>query len=625
MKPAWAPRLGAVPEPEGVRFRVFAPDPRRIELLLEAPGGETVHPLAREPDGCFAGFVPGLRPGALYRYRLDGEGPFADPASRFQPRGVHGPSQVVDPRFAWSDAGWTGLRPADLVIYELHIGAFTTEGSFAAARERLPWLRDLGVTALELMPLADFPGERNWGYDGVALFAPARCYGRPEELRALVDAAHAAGLGVLLDVVYNHLGPDGAPHARFCRRFAEKRRRTPWGDAIGLDGPDAAGVRELLIENALHWLHEYHLDGLRLDATHHYADEPGEPFLARLSRACRERARPDVRPLLIAEDERNLRRVLEPLESGGFGIDAVWADDLHYSLRRAATGSSHGHCRDFTGESDEIARALRQGWLYEGQASAYYGRPRGSQANGLPFSRFVVCLQNHDQVGNRPQGERLHHRLAPELWRALSALVLLAPETPLLFMGEEWSASAPFLYFTDHEDGLGLRVSQGRERDLRRSGALREAADRPLPDPQSEETFRKSVLDWQEAVREPHASQARLVRSLLALRREHPLLSERAREDFGAQAAGPDGLALWYARAGKGAFVVLVRLRGAGSVEAPAGVLPADAPLHVALTTEDAAFAGDPLPIEAEPAPRPRAAFARAGAVVLVGRPLRAR
>jgi maltooligosyltrehalose trehalohydrolase len=613
----WAPRLGAGIEAGGVRFRAFAPDRRRVELVIEGAGVASVHGLAHEPDGCFAGFVPGLRAGALYGYRLDGEGPFPDPASRFQPRGVHGPSQVVDPDFAWSDARWTGLRLAELVIYELHVGAFTPEGSYAAARERLPWLRELGVTAVELMPVADFAGDRNWGYDGVALFAPARCYGRPEELRAFVDAAHATGLGVLLDVVYNHLGPDGAYHARFSRCFAEKQRRTPWGDAIGLDGDGAAGVRELLVENALHWLHEYHFDGLRLDATHHYADQQGEPFLAELGRACRERARPGVPPLLIAEDERNLRRVLEPAERGGYGIDAVWADDLHYSLRRAATGSHQGHCRDFSGESAEIARALRQGWLYQGETSAYYGRPRGSDASGLPFGSFVVCLQNHDQVGNQPHGERLQHRVAPELFRALTALLLLAPETPLLFMGEEWSASSPFLYFTDHAAGLGLRVSQGRERELRRSGALREAADRPLPDPQAQQTFRRSVLDWREAEREPHASQVRLVRALLAVRRARPLLRERQREDFGAEASGPDGLALWYAREGEGALVVLVRLRGAGPVEAAAAAIPAGSALRVALTTEDAAFAPDPRPIAVKTSPRPEAVFARAGAVLL--------
>jgi maltooligosyltrehalose trehalohydrolase len=616
--PAWRASLGAWVERGGVAFRVWAPERNEVALVVEAP--EPAHiPMLREPDGTHASFVPGLGAGALYRYRVDGQGPFPDPASRFQPRGVHGPSEVIDPSFPWRDSGWSGLRLEELVVYELHVGCFTGEGSFAALRARLPHLVELGVTALELMPLADFPGQRNWGYDGVSLFAPARCYGRPEELRALVDEAHRLGLGVLLDVVYNHFGPDGAYHAMFSPSYFTERHRTPWGAAINLDDDRCAGVRRFFVENALHWLHEHHLDGLRLDATHALKDD-GEPhFLAELGRACRQRARPGVRPLLIAEDHRNLATLVRGEAERGYGLDGVWADDLHHVVRRGLAGDHEGYFRDFAGTSEELAATIRQGWLFCGQHSEHLGGPRGSDPAGIPPRRFLVFLQNHDQVGNRALGERLHHDIELPTFRAATVLSLCLPETPLLFMGQEWAASTPFLYFTDHNPELGRLVTEGRRREFRSFSAFSDAAraDR-IPDPQAEATFRRSRIDWSELGREPHASVLRLTRALLRLRREDPGLSAADWEGFDARACDREALAVWRRRNGGGGHVLLVRLAGAGRVVGPELAGDPASPWRVRLSSEDPAFAADPQPIRIdESASAPAAEFSRPGAVLL--------
>ena len=329
LETGWRASLGACCVPGGVRFCVWAPTATRVEVVLESDTPPRVHTLAREADGTFVGAVEGARAGSRYRYRLDGTGPYPDPASRFQPDGVHGMSEVIDAGgFHWTDAGWRGVRLADLVVYELHVGTFAPRGTFAAVIGRLPYLRDLGVTAIELMPVADFPGRRNWGYDGVALFAPARCYGRPDDLRALVDAAHRMGLGVLLDVVYNHFGPDGNYLGRFSPYYFSKRHQTPWGDAVNLDGPHSDMVRSFFIENARHWIHEYHIDGLRFDATHALIDDSPRHFLATLTQHVRATVS-DRTVLLIAEDHRNLAHIVRAPRDGGWGLDAVWADDFH--------------------------------------------------------------------------------------------------------------------------------------------------------------------------------------------------------------------------------------------------------------------------------------------------------
>ncbi len=619
MTPHFRPTFGAWLDEGGARFRVWAPRRKHVELVLERPGGET-RPLEKAEDGTFSGFVPGVRAGELYRYRLDGEGPFPDPVSRFQPHGVHGPSEIVDPRrFLWSDEGWPGVVIEDLIIYELHVGTFSSAGTFAGARGRLPYLRDLGVTGIELMPVAAFSGRWNWGYDGVALLAPASCYGRPDDLRELVDSAHRLGLAVLLDVVYNHFGPDGAYQGAFSPGYFTEQHRTPWGAAVNLDGPLSGMVRDFLVENALAWLHEYHLDGLRLDATHALVDDSPRHFLAELTSRVREGVGDRPR-LIIAEDRRNLAHMVRPEAEGGWGLDAVWADDFHHQVRHALAGDSDGYYRDFTGTTADLATTLRQGWFFTGQHSAYLGGPRGTDPVGLPPRRFVICLQNHDQVGNRAMGERLHHQIDPAAYRAATALLLCAPETPLLFAGQEWAASTPFLYFTDHEPTLGRLVSEGRRREFRSFAAFMDPTARErIPDPQDPGTFARSHLDWEEAGREPHASILRLYRALLALRRDEPLLGAADWEGFEVEAQGDAALVLRRSGSNGRTLAVLLQLRGPGLVRLTAGGrTPGCSRWSLLFCSEDKAFCADPiLPDIDISGAEPVVGFSRPGALIL--------
>jgi maltooligosyltrehalose trehalohydrolase len=609
---AWRPALGAWLSGDGARFRLWAPTREAVELILEGPG--TVHRLDKQEDGTFAGLLPGVRAGDRYRYRVDGRGPFPDPASRFQPEGVHGPSEVVDGQtFRWTDSGWTGIALEDLVLYELHVGTFTPAGTYAGVVDRLPYLRDLGVTAIELLPLGDFPGERNWGYDGVAPFAPARGYGRPDDLRRLVDEAHRHRLAVLLDVVYNHFGPDGAYVGQFSPHYFSARKPTPWGAALNLDGDHARGVREFLIENALHWVHEYHLDGLRLDATHALRDEGARHVLVEMQSRLRASAR-ERRLLLIAEDNRNRPRLVRPEAEGGYGLDAQWSDDFHHQLRRILAGDHEGYYADYRGSVADLAKTVRDGWLYRGEYSVYRKQDWGEDPAGLSPRRFVFYLQNHDQVGNRAHGERLHHEIDSAAWRAASVLLLTAPEVPLLFMGQEWSAPSPFLFFTDHHERLGARIGEGRRKEFSDFAAFAEPAVRErIPHPQDPETFRRSRLDWPRLEQPPHAATRRLYGALLRLRRGEPLLRAATWEGFDARALGEEGLVL-ERRGDGGRVVVLVRLKGDGPLAAPA---PAGEPWEVLLTTEDEGFCPDPRPIEVDAA---GACFPRPGAVILKAR-----
>jgi maltooligosyltrehalose trehalohydrolase len=555
----WRLPFGANLRAGGVEFRVWAPGHASVDVVLYGPDAEQVHPLPPIGHGWFSGDVMGVGAGARYRYRLGGGGAFPDPASRAQPDGVHEPSEVVDPAaFAWTDAGWNGVALEDLVIYELHVGTFTPEGTFDAAIERLDELASLGVTALEPMPVASFPGARNWGYDGVSLYAPQATYGGPDGLRRLVDAAHARGLAVILDVVYNHLGPEGNYLPAFTGgRYFTARHQTPWGDAVNFDGPERAPVREFVIQNALHWAHEYHVDGLRLDATHAIVDESPEHVLAELERRLRESLPPGRHFVLIAEDERNQRRLVTPRAEGGLGLSAVWADDFHHQLRRRLAGDHEGWFADYGGTVDEIVATLRKGWCYEGQTSPSHGRPRGTPASGLPPAAFVHCIQNHDQVGNRALGDRLHHGIDAAAYRVAVALLLLSPYTPLLWMGQEWAASSPFLYFTDHPEGLGRLVTEGRRREFGKFSAFADPQARErIPDPQAEETFVRSKLDWSERDRMPHAGMLALHRALLHLRATHSALRRRDRASFAVTALGPDALAL--RRTGDGGSALLL-------------------------------------------------------------------
>jgi maltooligosyltrehalose trehalohydrolase len=621
----WRPSLGAWCEAAGTRFRVWAPTRERVDVVIErsrrAPLSQR---LERAPDGTHTGFVDGAGAGDYYRYRLDGAGPYPDPAARFQPDGVHGPSQIIDAhQFSWSDAGWRGVALAELIAYELHVGTFTPAGTFAGVTLQLPYLRDLGVTAIELMPIADFPGRWNWGYDGACLFAPSRCYGTPDDLRRLVDCAHGLGLGVLLDVVYNHFGPDGAYAHAFSPYYFSKRHQTPWGDAVNLDGPHSEMVRAFFIENALHWVHEYHVDGLRLDATHALFDDSPRHVLAELAAAVRDSV--SLRKvLLIAEDQRNLAHIVRPRADGGWGFDAVWADDFHHQLRRHLAGDHEGYYRDYTGSVADVATTLRQGWFYCGQHSLHLGGPRGTDPKNLAPRQVVIALQNHDQVGNRALGDRLHHQIDLAAYRAATVLFLCAPETPLLFMGQEWAASAPFLFFTDHRPELGSHVTEGRRREFAAFSAFSDPTARDqIPDPQDPTTFQRSHLDWSETSTEPHASILRLYRAMLALRRSEPALRTASWSGFEISPVGAAGLIL-RRRAAASLLVVAVQLNGGGALPVVQGRAVAGLDVDLArtwqpvLTTEDTAFSPDPEAIRLEVCNAvPTACFERPGAMIL--------
>ena len=517
------PRLGARPSADGsgTRFVGWAPDADSVEAVLHDP--DEVVALPPCGDGTFAGEVPGAGPGRRYRYRLDGGDELPDPASAFQPEGVAGPSEVVAPWDGWTDAGWRGVPLSELVLYELHVGTFTPEGTFDAIVPRLAELRDMGVTAIELMPVSQFPGPRNWGYDGVFPCAVQDSYGGPAGLSRLVDAAHAAGLAVCLDCVFNHLGPEGNVLPRFGPVFTD-RYRTPWGQAINMDGPGSDGVRALLIGSALRWLEEFHIDALRLDAVDQIADASATHFLAELSDAAAEAAGRAGRPLhLIAESDQNDPRMITPRAAGGLGMDAQWSGDLHHSLHTLLTGEDGGYYADFAGAGTRlVARAYREGFAYTGQPSAYRGRRHGTSAAGAHGSRFVVFGQNHDQVGNRMLGDRLAQSAGLEAAKLMAGAVLLAPQVPLLFMGEEYAEDAAFPFFTSHSGAeLIEAVRRGRAAEFR---SFRWAGE--PPDPQSEDTFRQAILRWDSREEGVHGQMLGLYRELLRLRRDLPPLRD---------------------------------------------------------------------------------------------------
>jgi maltooligosyltrehalose trehalohydrolase len=513
-----AQRLGAIYDQAVTHFRVWSPDATEVELCLHEHDPVLMQP---SPNGYWLASVRAVPPGALYYYRVDGRGPYPDPASRFQPRGVHGPSAVIDPSaFLWTDHSWRGIDRSNLIFYELHIGTFTPQGTFAAAAAKLDYLKSLGITVVELMPVADFPGERNWGYDGVSLFAPAHCYGTPGDLRGFVDAAHRSGIAVFLDVVYNHFGPDGAYQGVFSRYYHSRKHRSPWGAAINYDGAGSEGVRDYVCENALHWIREYHMDGLRLDATQVISDDSPRHIVAALAGAVRAHLQDYKRQVhIIAEDSRNQAAILAPENAGGWELDGVWSDDFHHHVRHRLAGDTDGYYVDFDGSNESIARTIRDGWYFTGQHSVFRGAPRGTPPSHFDRDRFVFCIQNHDQIGNRAFGDRLHHQCDAAAWRAASVLLLMAPETPLLFMGQEWAASSPFQFFTDHHEELGRAVTIGRRSEFARFKAFSDPATRDrIPDPQAAETFLRSKLDWTEIDREPHAAVLNLYRDLLHLR-----------------------------------------------------------------------------------------------------------
>jgi maltooligosyltrehalose trehalohydrolase len=534
--------VGAHVHGGGVTYRVWAPE-------ADVVNGEGGFHQADDVRGAA---------GDLYWLTLDGGERLPDPASRFQPQGVDGPSQVVDAtQYRWSSEAKRPAKIAGRVIYELHLGTFTPAGTYRAAIEKLDALVELGVNTIELMPVAEFAGRWNWGYDGVLPFAPTHSYGQPDDLRALIDAAHARGLAVILDVVYNHLGPCGNVLPRFSPRYFHPERASVWGQALNFDGPESAAVRQYFLQNVCMWLDEYRIDGLRLDAVHAIVDESTPHIVAQFAEAAQERG-----AFVIAEDDRNDARIITPRDKGGWGLDGMWSDDFHHTVRVALTGDRHAHFANYSGRSDEWVETLRQGWLYQGQHYPSWNRPRGTPAHSLAPEQFVFCISNHDQVGNRPLGDRLHEAVSPEAYRAVSMLLCLAPFTPMLFMGQEWAATSPFPFFTDHPGEVGVRMAENRTNEFRHYGAYYSAELLArMPDPQDERTFRDAHLNWDEREREPHGTVLALYRECLSLRAREPLFQNPPRRTWSVQKIGTPGTIGLRWKSATGDWLLLARLR----------------------------------------------------------------
>lgn len=587
--------IGAEPQPGGgVHFRVWAPLPDDIVLVVD--GAE--HDLAAEDGGYRGAFVPDATVGSRYGYRLDGNAtPLPDPASRWQPDGPHGLSAVVDPAaYRWRDQAWAGVRgEAGQVVTEIHIGTFTPEGTYAAAAQKLPLLKEVGITVVELMPVAEFPGRFGWGYDGVDLFAPTRLYGTPDALRDLVDTAHGLGLGVILDVVYNHLGPDGNVLPCFSKTYLTDRYENEWGDAINFDGPGAAPVREFVRENAAYWVREFHVDGLRLDATQQIFDASPENIVAELTAAARAAAgKRSV--FVVAENEPQEARLVRTPRENGYGLDGVWHEDLHHTAHVALTGRAEAYYSDYTGSARELLACVKHGFLYQGQRSAWQKKSRGMPSLDLPAHRRITFLENHDQVANSAFGRRLVELTDAARLRALTALLLLGPGTPMLFQGQEFFSSTPFLYFADHNPALAAAVEKGRRAFLEQFPSV---AAVETDKPGAAATFEKCRLDWSE--RERNAGALALHRDLIALRRGDPVLRGPCRLDgavlsdeaflvrfFGSGAGGGD--------AGQGERLLIVNVgREVAPKVFPEPLLapPSGATWRLLWTSEEAAYGGE--------------------------------
>ncbi len=587
--------IGAEPSRDGAHFRVWAPKCRKVEVITEG-SVSTSSELQSEEGGYFSGISAAAHAGTLYRFRLDdGQELLPDPGSRFQPKGPHGPSEIIDgSSFAWTDSKWKGAALSGQVVYEMHVGTFTREGTWPAAIRELDELARLGITLIEVMPVSDFAGQFGWGYDGVNWFAPTRLYGRPDDFRAFVDRAHAVGVGVILDVVYNHFGPDGNYLSRFSDDYFSSERQTEWGAAINFDGPGCEGARELVLANARYWIDEFHLDGLRLDATQSIFDESGTHILSELAGAVRKAAGHRA-TVLIAENEPQHPRLVRAAAAGGYGLDALWNDDYHHSAMVALTGQSEAYYTDYRGSPQEFISALKWGYLYQGQRYSWQKAPRGKPALDIDPSAFVLFLQNHDQVANTGRGLRVHGLTSPGKYRALTALTLLAPGTPMLFQGQEFGASTPFLYFADHEPDLARLVREGRKEFLRQFPSLAlEAVQERLADPVDPKTFEMCKLDFGE--RKAHPEIYALHADLLRLRRTDRVFgSPHPRASVDGFVLGAEAFAIRFlGREGDRLLLVnLGRQLDLAAVSDPLFAPPEGASWEMSWSSNDVSYGGD--------------------------------
>ena len=523
-------------------FRVWAPEHKRVAVVI---AGAPELELTREDSGYFSGVRPDTPAGALYRLRIDdGDSLYPDPASRFQPQGHDGWSQVIDPSaYAWRDSAWSGVPREGQVVYEMHIGTFTREGTWAAATRELRALKDVGVTVLELMPVGEFPGEFGWGYDVVHFFAPTRLYGTPDEMRAFVDEAHRCGLGVVLDVIYNHCGSTGCFIQAYSSKYFSRRYKNDWGQALNFDDDGAEHVREFFLTNVDYWISEFHLDGFRLDATQSMFDSSPTHILAQMCARAREAAG-GRSVYVVGENEPQDVRLLHEPARGGYGIDALWNDDFHHTARVALTGRTEAYYSDYRGSPQEFVSAAKRGFLYQGQHYAWQKKNRGTPTTGLNATRFVTFIQNHDQIANSARGRRIHELTTPGRLRAATALLLLGPQTPLLFQGQEFGASTPFLYFADNPPENAAVVKQGRREFLEQFPSIKAGGNALLSDPAARETFERSKLDLTE--RESHAGILALHRDLLALRRDDPVFSAQGANGIDGAVLAPEAFVLRY-------------------------------------------------------------------------------
>ena len=562
--------------------------------LESGPGSPHSAELFPEGNGYFSGAVPGAAAGTDYRFALDDAGLFPDPASRFQPEGPHGPSRVIDPSsFTWSDHAWPGLKLPGQIIYEMHIGTFSWEGTWRGAREELAELAAARITAVEVMPVAEFPGRFGWGYDGVDLFAPTRLYGEPDDLREFVDHAHALGLGVILDVVYNHLGPDGNYLAIYSRDYFTDRYNTPWGAAVNFDGENSGPVREFVTTNARYWINEFHFDGLRLDATHAIWDNSEEHILKVIGREARAGAQ--GRSILVtAEHELTETRLVRPASEGGYELDAVWNDDFHHTARVALTDRSDGYYSEFSGTPQEFVSSAKYGPLFQGQWHRWRKQRSGMPAFGMPPAAFVNFIQNHDQVANSARGERPSTLTTPAKYRAMTALLLLGPATPMLFQGQEFGATTPFLYFCDHGPELAELVREGRAQFLAEFGSLAlPEMQAVFPDPGDPQTFESSKLDFRE--RERNAQVYDLHKDLIALRKSDPVFASQRAGGIDGAVLGGGAFVLRYFGGANGDRLLVINLGGSLRFDpAPEPLLapPAGKEWRVLWSTEDPRYGG---------------------------------